>query len=776
MGEADNSILKSTGIMGMATLLSRATGLLRTWAMAFALGNTLITSAYQIANAMPNVIFDLVVGGILGTAFLPVYLLQKERLGREGADRFASNILNIVLVLLGVLVLLSIAFASFVVATQTFTRSNIDIINSTAVFFFRIFAVQLVFYGLSGVITGALNANRVYGVPALAPVFNNVCVIVSMFSYAFLSGINGQLALVVLAVGTTLGVVVQFGIQIPTLVKTGFTYTPRIDLKDPALKEALKIAVPTLIYIAGTLVSFSCRNAFSLYGGDHGPATLSYAWMWYQLPYGVVAVSLSTTYLTEMSKAVAQGDIDGLREYVKQGLRRTLFLIIPLAGLMFSLALPIMQIFRAGAFSQDDVAFVSNILALWVLSLPFYAGQMYLYRVFAALRQFMAFALVSCGFCVVQVILYAFLSRPFSLGLSGIMLADFIYYGLMFATMALILRKRIGSFDMMSIMSMCMRVLFATCVGAGIVTLLLFVLPLKPSILAGLLEIALCGALGTAVIVGLSKLFRVEEMDMAIDVLERLARKLAEKFPGFTERLEGKQGGRAAIGGSDGKSTVGAAGGLEAGGGSFAGAAFGFAGAPGEREIGSFQRLAGRLADMLSERFGDKHAAQAFEDELAHKLTGQTYEDKDSDIWAAEEPPATQAADTDSGIQADDGFLDVLVEGETLDEALNDIVPDIGDMAGGFSVDMADNLADSFSHDLADTGEAGRYSSYDDEDPFLPSDKVGKHAAPEDRYAAAGKHAAAEEEPVGRHAAPPIGKHAAPEVTDDYVVTGRHAR
>lgn len=529
MSEGNNSILKSTGIMTVATLLSRASGLLRTWAMAFALGNTLLSSAYQVANNMPNVIYDFVAGGILGAAFLPVYLLQKEKLGREGSDRFASNILNIFLIILGVLAVLATVFAPQVIATQTFTVSDQAAVFETAVIFFRIFAIQIVFYGLGGVITGVLNANRIYGIPALAPVFNNVLVIISMFAYVPLSAMDSQLALIVLGIGTSLGVIVQLAIQIPTLVKMGFQYTPKIDLHDPALKEVVRIALPTLIYIVGTLISFSCRNAFSLQTGDDGPSTILYAWTWYQLPYGVVAVSISTAFLTEMSNAVARDDLNGLRDYVKKGLRTTLFLIIPLAGMMFVLASPIIQIFRAGAFSQDDVTYVSSILAFWVLSLPLYAGQMYLYRVFAALRQFMTFAIVSCVFCVIQVALYAYLCDSAVLGLIGIPVADFVYFGLMFATMAVILHKRIGSYDMARIIALCVKVLAATLVGMAAVFGLLQLIPLQPSILTGLAEIAVFGSIGLLITFALCKLFRVPEMDFVANMVSRLVGKFTGK-------------------------------------------------------------------------------------------------------------------------------------------------------------------------------------------------------------------------------------------------------
>ncbi len=526
MGSNDNSILKSTGIMTAATLLSRVTGLLRNWAMAFALGNTLITSAYQVANNMPNVIFDLVVGGLLGTAFLPVYLLQREKKGKRGSDRFASNLLNLSVIVLGVLAILATVFAPEVIRTQMFTVSTESEVFTTAVVFFRIFAIQLVFYGLSGVVTGILNANRIYGIPALAPVCNNIILIISLFIYVPLSHIDASLALLVVAIGTSLGVAAQFAIQLPTLIKSGFVYRFHINLRDPALKEALRIALPTFIYIIGTLVSFTFRNAFSLQSGDAGPSTIYYAWTWYQLPYGVVAVSLSTALLTEMSAAVARDDLNALREYVKRGLRGTLFLIIPLAGLMIALATPIIQIFRAGAFSQDDVVYVSTVLSFWLISLPFYAAQMYLYRVFAAMRQIMTFALVSCALCVIQVGLYALLCDPQRLGLLGIPVADFVYFGLQFVIMSVILKRRIGSFGQKAMLVMSVKVCFATIIGMAVAYGILLVVPLQPSVLVGLLEVVICGSVGLIVVFTVCRFLRIPEMDLVGQITRKFTNKI----------------------------------------------------------------------------------------------------------------------------------------------------------------------------------------------------------------------------------------------------------
>ena len=131
--------------------------------------------------------------------------------------------------------------------------------------------------------------------------------------------------------------------------------------------------------------------------------------MWYQLPYGVIAVSLGTTLLTELSDCAARDDWPGFRRFVSSGLRNTFFLMIPLAAMVCSLAFPLMQMFQAGAFSAEDTQSVGIILMFWTLSLPFYAGYMYMYRVFAAMRKFVQFALVDFALRFVQVFFYWYL-------------------------------------------------------------------------------------------------------------------------------------------------------------------------------------------------------------------------------------------------------------------------------------------------------------------------------------------------------------------------------
>lgn len=522
MKRNEPTVARSTILMSAATLASRITGLARTWVMAFALGNTLITSAYQVANTMPNMIYELVAGGLLNAAFVPLYLLQIEKSGKEGGNRYASNLLNIVILIMGVLAVLASVFAPQIIATQTFTQPMDAEVASVAVAFFRIFAFQLLFYGIGGVVTAVLNANRVYFLPSVAPAFNNVVVILSFVAYTFLFSSDAHLALMVLAIGTTLGVVAQMAVQVPALVKQGFKWRLRIDFKDPGLIDTLKTGVPMIIYLVGMLAAFSFRNAFSLVSGDDGPSTLNYAWTWFQLPHGIIAVSLSRALFTEMSKSIAAKNMLEFKRFMKIGISGTLLIVIPLAGLMYVLSEPLMLIFRAGAFNAEDVAYVGSVLSVWVLALPFYSLQLYLFNVFASLRRFTTFSLICTGFCVLQCALYALLTNPAFLGLIGICVSDLVYYSVTSIILLVVLRRYVGGIGMRSALASAAKALLATAVGMLIIVWALHYLPSWEGPLGGLLMVLLYGGGALIVILALYKILRIKEMDLLIKKVKRV--------------------------------------------------------------------------------------------------------------------------------------------------------------------------------------------------------------------------------------------------------------
>ncbi|MDR1013687.1 MAG: murein biosynthesis integral membrane protein MurJ [Coriobacteriales bacterium] len=524
--EAQPSVGRSTATMSAATLLSRATGFVRTWAMAFALGNTVLVSAYTIANNLPNMLYEFVAGGVLTTAFLPIYLAQLEKRGKEGAASYASNLLSLSAIALGIVVLVATVFAPQVIFTQsflTFGDQGPDI--QSAVFFFRFFAIQVLFYGVGALINGLLNAHRSFLWPALGPVFNNIVVIVTLFAYPFILEASPVAAMVWLSVGTTLGVVAMFVVQIPALLKLGIPLRLHVDLRDPALKDTFRMALPATVFIVMGLVAYSVMTACALHVSPTGPGTIQFAWLWYQLPYGVIAVALSTALLTEMSRASAVGDWKAFRANVRLGLRTTVFLIIPLAAIIFTLSNQLAGLYHAGEFTQQDVFRVAQVVSMWCVSLPFYAAYMFVYKIFSSMRDLKAFIVIDALGRVLLIALYGFFTTGFGLwdglGLVGIPLADACVNALLCAVMLLVLRRRIGSFGLGRIVFDGGKVLLAALLAVA-VPLLVPLGSFDQTILASLATVVVCGLFSLTVYYLFSRLFRVPETEVVSSLLARL--------------------------------------------------------------------------------------------------------------------------------------------------------------------------------------------------------------------------------------------------------------
>lgn len=527
------SVARSTLLMTAGTLLSRITGLARTWVMAYVLGASLLASSYQVANNLPNIIYETIAGGMIAAAFLPVLMLVAERNGKDAENRYASNILNIIAILLGLVSLLGIVFAEPLIATQTFTVDGSDEVVSTSVWLFRIFSIQVLFYGLSGIVQGMLNANRTFFITAIAPALNNITVIASFIAYMLLSKDNADIALLVLAIGTTLGVIVQFAVQVPAIKSQGFKWQPVLDLKDPALKETMKIALPTMVFVLASIVGQSARNAFSLGASDSGPAMVAYAWMWFQLPYGVVAVSLSRALFTEMSDAAARGDVDTLSSLVSRGLSQTLCLMISCAFCLVGLSMPIIGLFQSGAFTADDTMQVASLLAIWAIGLPAFSIWSYLYNAFAAVRRFLPFAILNVVLIAAEVPLYWWLTS--FAGLAGIPLSDVIYYTL-YAVGSLLLVKHVlenfateqGSSKRMALVNKAMmldvaKVAISGVVGLAAIYIVLFFLGNDTSAVMSLLKLAVGGVVGLSVMLGISYALGVQAITSLMHAVRRKA-------------------------------------------------------------------------------------------------------------------------------------------------------------------------------------------------------------------------------------------------------------
>ncbi len=518
--------------MSISTAISRITGFARSWAMAYALGVTLVSSSYSIANNIPNMIFELMAGGVLSSVFIPLFIERMQRDGEEDAWRFASYLFNIIVLILGVVAVVGTIWAEPFVRTQTFLISAEK--AELAVYFFRFFAIQIVFYGAGMVFTGVLNSYRKFLAPAVAPIFNNIVVIITMLGfYVPFRDTNPEMAKIGLAIGTTLGVLVMTLIQIPSLIKLGVRYTPKIDWHHPALHKIVTKIGPTFVYVIINLIGVSFRNAYAFQASDTGPAVLQYAWMFYQLPYGIFAVALATAIFPELAERADRGDWDAFKTTFSKGFRATGVIIIPLAAMLIALASPLITLYVFGRFTSADVPLVSEILVWWAAGLFFYAGYMYVLKTFYSMQDTKTPMITNALTTVLQVSLYAGLTVGIGtwegLGLKGIPIADGVFFIVHLAILALILRKRIGGYDFRGIAWSLGRVLAASVLGGlaaiGIMDLTGGLAALRLGFVA---QLAIAGTVGLTVAYGLAWAMRVPEVYLVFS-------KIAGRFGGRRE-------------------------------------------------------------------------------------------------------------------------------------------------------------------------------------------------------------------------------------------------
>lgn len=417
--ERSSQVQKNAAMMSVLVIISRLTGFVRTWAQAYALGVTVVASCYSLANNLPNMLYELVIGGMLVTAFLPVYLQVKKNLGQKGANAYTSNLISLVLVFMGGITVLSIIFAYPVVFTQSFSATS-EFDTDLAVYFFRFFAIEVLLYSLSSIFSGVLNAHRDYVWSNAAPIFNNFVVTASFLAYAFLSSTNPQVALLLLALGNPLGVAVQVIMQLPSLKKHGIKFSWHINLRDPALKDTLGIGIPSLVIMLCSFVTVSVMTSSALSVTPVGASVSYYARLWYTLPYAILVVPITTTMFTELSLDVAHGNFRSFCAGVASGIEKILFFMVPFGLYLSVFSLPLITLLAAGNFSAEEISITAQYLITLALNLPFYGICMYLQKVSSALKDMKLYTIANVVAAVVQVLICVYVTPLFGLNVVGL--------------------------------------------------------------------------------------------------------------------------------------------------------------------------------------------------------------------------------------------------------------------------------------------------------------------------------------------------------------------
>ncbi|MGH2726811.1 MAG: murein biosynthesis integral membrane protein MurJ [Actinomycetota bacterium] len=472
------ALTKATAVMSVGTALSRLTGFLRLAVMAWAIGGaeTKLPDTYNLANTMPNIVYQLVLGEILATLFVPIFIQHLATRAKEEAWRLASTILNLAIVIAAAVSAAAVLLAPWIIKIYTFRIDDPELRiqqEQVGAFLLRLLLPQMIFYAAGAVLTGLLNANRRFAVPMFAPILNNLIVMATFVAFRWAhSGEQidlGQLSAgdkLLLGGGTTLGVIAMTMVLWPFVLRLkDQRYSPReFDWRNPAIRHVGNLAKFSLAYVVinqiGLWVVYALAN-----GVKGGVTAYQSSFILYQLPYGIFAVSVFTALVPTLSEHHVRGDLASFRRDLSLGLRTTMFIVAPAAAGFVVLARPIVRLLlQHGVFTGESTRLFADTFLLMAIGLAAYAAFQQLMRASYARQDTRTPWIVNSAAVAVNIAiafpLFAWLD------VRGLALAHSLSY--IFAALlgGAVLRRQLGGLDGARIGSSTARIAFASAVSA----------------------------------------------------------------------------------------------------------------------------------------------------------------------------------------------------------------------------------------------------------------------------------------------------------------------
>ncbi len=461
--------VRNAAVMSVGTLLSRATGVVRVSVTLAALGTTnVVANSYAIANTTPNIVYELILGGILTSVFVPLLVDWAKRYGEDEGRIAGARFLTFVLVVLSAVTLVAMVFAPWIM--RLYLIGVKDPADHAAqlelgTFFLRWFLPQIVFYGVGAVAAGILTANRRFAAQMFAPVLNNIAVIATMLVFIAMHG-KGPMTLadvstterLVLAAGTTLGVVAMTIALWPSLRAIGFRWRLRFDWRHETIRRLLHLARWVALYVVVNQIAYFFIIVFNGRVPGGGYAVYSQAFIFFSLPHAIVAVSIFTALLPSLAGRWTDRDLGGVRELFSQGLRDTEVAMLPAAAGYAVLAGPIVTLLASyGQMTAVDTQQLARTLAAFAVGLPFFSAFQLLTRTFYATQDARTPALANIAVAVVNLVFDLFFAFGLNLGVPGLALGFSVSYVAGSAILFVLLRRRLGRADGRRIASTLLR-------------------------------------------------------------------------------------------------------------------------------------------------------------------------------------------------------------------------------------------------------------------------------------------------------------------------------
>ncbi len=393
--EHTRRLARSSAIIGLGTLLSRITGLLRVSALA-ALGFAQLSDAYNVANSTPNIIYELLLGGILTATLVPLFVESHERNDPDATA--AINTVAFVLLTIGSVIgvlaapwIIGIYFR-LAVAPGVHGRAAQQALATDLL---RWFMPQMLFYGVTALASAMLNARRRFTAGAFAPVLNNLVVIAMLLAVGRAtteaptvhSVLDDPVLVTLLGLGTTAGVIAMTLVLLPAVRRAGgairWLWAPR----HPAVRRLVWLSGWTVGYVAANQVAFFVVLVLAGRASSGSVSIYLAAFTFFQLPHGLFAVSVMTALGPELASRHQAADLDGLRDHFSGGLRILLVVMIPAAVGLAVLARPLISaLLDHGDFHASAVTPTADTLRAFAVGLVAFSVYLYVVRTFSSMQ------------------------------------------------------------------------------------------------------------------------------------------------------------------------------------------------------------------------------------------------------------------------------------------------------------------------------------------------------------------------------------------------------
>ncbi|MBI4457055.1 MAG: murein biosynthesis integral membrane protein MurJ [Acidobacteria bacterium] len=438
---------RAAGIVSLATLISRLSGLVRDQVFAALFGAGKYMDAFNVAFLIPNLLRDLFAEGALSAAFVPTFTHYLTSRSREEAWRLANLVINALLVILSGFTLLIFLFSKYFVLlfAYGFTQTPGKVELTAALT--RIMSPFLLMIALAAVCMGILNARDKFFVPAVSPALFNIGNILAGILLVPVFSKHGMEGIFAMAVGTLVGGLGQLLAQVPLLRRQGFHYRPKIDLSHPGLQHIGRLMVPAVFGLAAVQINLMVNRQLAASIPGDGPVSwLNYAFRLIYLPIGLFGVAIATVNLREASVDAARRDMAALKHTLANSLKMVMLLNIPSTFGLIILSHPIIaMLYQRGKFTAADTTATAHALVAYSLGLFAYSCVKIFVPTFYALNDTRTPMRISMMAVVLNIFFNVALIRP--LGYIGLALGTSVTSWLNLALLTYEFRRKMGPFE-----------------------------------------------------------------------------------------------------------------------------------------------------------------------------------------------------------------------------------------------------------------------------------------------------------------------------------------